>query len=443
MRKKLPVVTVAPRDEAERLADLPAEATVALADVAEAIKEGLMAFCCSAGLAVVSQLMEAELTEKVGPRGRHDPERTATRNGSAPGSVVLGGRSVPVRRPRATKTEGGEVPLDSYAVFSDRDLLTQVAVERMLAGVATRRHALVAEPIGEDLEQVARGDSRSAVSRRFVAATTKKLAELLSADLSGLDAAVLMIDGIMFHECCCVIALLITADGTKIPIGVWEGDTENTTVVKHLLADLVARGLRFEQGLLVVIDGGKALAAGIKRVFGRHAVIQRCVLHKRRDVADYLAPELARRIDRQLAGAFEDPDAARGLKVAQGLATQLEREHPSAAASLREGLDDMFTVRRLGAPDRLARSLSCTNAIESMISTVRLVSSGVKRWRDPAMVRRWVGTGMIEAQRSFRRIKGHTDMAKLVDAIRAEVARRLVEDQGGAVTTAKYDQAAA
>ena len=227
--------------------------------------------------------------------------------------------------------------LDSYGAFNDRDLLSQLAVERMLAGVATRRHALVAEPIGEELEEVARGDSRSAISRRFVAATTEKLAELLAADLSVHDAAVLMIDGIMFHECCCVVALLITADGTKIPVGVWEGDTENTTVVKHLLADLVARGLRFEQGLLVVIDGGKALAAGIKRVFGKHAVVQRCVLHKRRDVADYLAPELARRIDRQLKAAFNDADAARGLKVAKGLAAQLEREHPSAAASLARG----------------------------------------------------------------------------------------------------------
>ena len=155
----------------------------------------------------------------------------------------------------------------------------------MLAGVATRRHALVAEPIGEELEEVARGDSRSAISRRFVAATTEKLAELLASDLSVHDAAVLMIDGIMFHECCCVVALLITTDGTKIPVGVWEGDTENTTVVKHLLADLVERGLRYEAGLLVVIDGGKALAAGIKRVFGSHAVVQRCTLHKRRDVS--------------------------------------------------------------------------------------------------------------------------------------------------------------
>ncbi len=443
MKKKLPVVTVAERDEAARLADLPAEATVALQDLAGAIKDGLMAFCCSAGLAVVAELMEAEITETVGLKGHHDPERVATRNGSAPGSVVLGGRTVPLRRPRATKTEGGEVHLDSYAAFNDRDLLSQLAVERMLAGVATRRHALVAEPIGEALEDVARGDSRSAISRRFVAATKEKLAELLASDLSVHEAAVLMIDGIMFHECCCVVALLITADGTKIPVGVWEGDTENGTVVKHLLADLVARGLRYEPGLLLVIDGGKALAAGIKRVFGKHALVQRCVLHKRRDVADYLAPELARRIDRQLAGAFGDCDPARGLKVATGLAVQLEREHPSAAASLREGLDDMFTVRRLGASDRLARSLSCTNAIESMISTVRLVSSDVKRWRDPAMVRRWVGTGMIEAQRSFRRIKGCRDMKALVDAVRADVSRRVAEEEGAVVASTKYDQSAA
>lgn len=428
-KKKLPVVTVAHRDEAARLETLSAEATVALQDVSQAIKDGLMAFCCSAGLAVVAQLMEAELTSVVGLKGRHDPERAATRNGSAPGSVVLGGRVVPVRRPRATKSEGGEVHLDSYALFSSRDLLSQVAVERMLAGVATRRHDLVAEPIGEELESASRGDSKSAISRRFVAATKEKLTELLSTDLSCHDAAVLMIDGIVFHECCCVLALLITADGTKIPVGVWEGDTENTTVVKHLLADLVARGLRFEQGLLVVIDGAKALAAGVKRVFGKHAVVQRCVLHKRRDVSDHLAPELAKRVDRQLAGAFNDPDWARGSKIAKGLATQLEREYPSAAASLREGLDDMFTVRRLGASDRLARSLSSTNAIESMNSTVRLVSSGVKRWRDPAMVRRWVATGMIEAQRSFRRIKGCKDMKPLVDAVRAEVAQRLIVDE--------------
>jgi putative transposase len=166
-------------------------------------------------------------------------------------------------------------------------------------------------------------------------------------------------------------------------------------------------------------------------------------VHKRRDVADDLAPELAWRIDRQLTDVFNDPDAARGLKVAKGLAAQLEREHPSAPRSLCEGLKDMFSVRRLGASDRLARSLWCTNAIESMISTLRHVSSGLKRWRDPKMVRRWVGTGMIEAQRSFRRIKGCSDMKPLVEAVRAQVTRRLTEEKRSATTPDKYDQAAA
>ncbi|MGH7746035.1 MAG: IS256 family transposase [Candidatus Dormibacteria bacterium] len=438
-------MTVAEREEAARVARLPAEATIALADVAGAIREGLLAFCCSAGLLAVSQIMEEEMTAKVGPKGRHDPDRPATRNGSAPGSVALGGRSVPLRRPRASLTDGGELVLDSYAVFSGTDLLTQLAMERMLAGVATRRHGLVAEPIGTELEERSKGDSRSAVSRRFVSASKAKLAELLGRDLSALDVAALMIDGIVFAQCCCVTALVITTDGTKVPVGVWEGDTENARVVTDLLADLVERGLRYEVGVLVVIDGAKALAAGVKRVFGRHAVTQRCVLHKRRNVGDYLDPITAKTVDSRLAKAFNDADWARGKKVAEGIARQLEAKHPGAAASMREGLEEMFTVRRLGVPDRLARTMSCTNAIESMISVVQSLTRRVKRWRDPKMVRRWAGVGMIEAERSFRRVKGCRDMAILVAAVRSEVAHRLAEDEveKSSVTPKAYAHSAA
>jgi len=203
-----------------------------------------MAFSCDAGLVVIAEMMEAEWTQIAGPMGRHDPDRVAERNGSAPGSVVLGGRTVPVRHPRVVGVDGGgEIGLDSYPVFSATDLLTQVAKERMLAGVATRRHGMVAEPIGAELEQVAWGDSRSALSRRFKAATQAKLAKLLARDLSDIDMAALMIDGIVFAECCCVVSLAITVDGTKIPIGLFDGDTENTVLVRDLLADLVERGL--------------------------------------------------------------------------------------------------------------------------------------------------------------------------------------------------------
>lgn len=437
--KKVPVVKLASRDDAALLEALPAEATIALGDVAGAIREGLLAFSCAAGLLVVQQLMAAEVTAKVGPKGKHDPQRTATRNGSAPGSVVLGGRMVPVRRPRATSTGGGEVTLDSYAVFSSTDLLTRVAVERMLAGVATRRHALVAEPIGAELEAKAKGDSKSAISRRFKTATQTALAELLARDLSELDVAVLMIDGLMFAETCCVAALAITVEGTKVPVGLWDGDSENAVVVTDLLADLVGRGLRYDQGLLVVIDGAKALAAGVKRVFGNRALVQRCVLHKRRNCEGYLPAELAKTTDIKLAKAFNDPDPARGKRIVEGIARQLEAKHPSAAASLREGLEEMFTVRRLGVSDRLARSLSCTNAIESMISVVRTTSGRVKNWKDTTMVRRWVAAGILEAERSFRRIKGCSDMPTLVTSLRAEIARRTAVDNTDPVTPANYD----
>jgi len=415
MTKKLPVMPAETRDEeAARVAALSVQPTFSLAELQGAITEGLMAFSCATGMLVIAEMMEAEQTHLVGPSGKHDACRVAERNGSAPGSVVLGGRTVPVSRPRAVRADGGgEIGLDTYAVFSARDVLTQVALERMLAGVATRRHALVAEPVGTALEAMSRSTSRSAVSRRFKAATEAKLAELLARDLTGLDVAAMMIDGVFFAECCVVVALAITADGTKVPVGLWEGDSENTTVVKDLLADLVGRGLACEEGVLFVLDGSKALAAGVKRVFGDRALIQRCVLHKRRNIDAYLPKPYAERIDAQLAKAFNDVDPRRGLRVATGIAAQLDEHHPSAAASLREGLDDMFTVRRLGASDRLARSLSCTNAVESMISVVDRLCGRVTSWRDPKMTRRWAGVGMLEAERSFRRVKGSKDMPAL------------------------------
>jgi putative transposase len=444
MKKKLPVITLANRDEAARVAGLPGEVTIALADVAAAARDGLMALSCTAGLCVLEAIMQAELTDVAGPKGRHDAGRTVTRNGTAPGSVVLGGRTVAVGRPRAVRTDGsGEVALDSWSLFSSRDLLSQLVVERMLAGVATRRHVLVGEPVGETIEQAARATSKSAVSRRFVAATKAKLADLLARDLSTIDVAVVMIDGVYFAGRCCVVALVITTDGTKIPVGLYDGDTENTVVVTGLLADLVDRGLRFEDGILCVIDGSKALAAGVRKVFGNRALVQRCVLHKRRNVVGHLDDELGATVDRKLGAAFNDTDPSRGLRVAKGIARQLEADHPSAAASLLEGLDDMFTVRRLGVSDRLARSLSCTNAIESMISVIRKTTGRVTKWKDATMVNRWAAAGMLEAERSFRRIKGHGDMQMLVSKVHAEVARRVAEKEGGTVTPTKYDQAVA
>ena len=417
--KKVPVVKITTPHAAADLAGLPLEATVAMADVAAAMREGLLAFSTAAGLVVMQQMLTAELAGIVGDKhAKLGPDRVGNWHGTTKGQVVLGARKISVERPRGRYTGGGEVELDTWATFASEDLLRQVVVERMLAGVATRRHVEVAEPVGDVAGTAV---SRSAVSRRFVAATTDAMAELLACDLSGLETAVLMIDGLNVAGEMVVVALVITADGTKVPVGLRLGDTENTVVVKDLLADLVDRGLRFEHGILAVLDGSKALRKAVAKVFGTKALVQRCTLHKRRNVIGYLPEARRKQIDKRLAGIFANADAEAGLRDARRLAAQLKATHPDAAGSLLEGLEEMFTVARLGITGALRRSLTNTNCIESMISTVRVVTGRVKNWRDGDMKKRWIATGMIEAQRSFRRVKGHTQMANLVTVIGAAV----------------------
>ncbi len=397
--------------------DLPGEVQLALADVASAAREGLLAMSVAAGLAVMRAMFDAEITAACGPRGKHDPDRAATRHGIEKGSVVLGGRRVPVRRPRARTGDGHEVPLATYRLFASEDQLTAVVMERMLAGLATRRHVAAAEPVGQAVQEAASATSRSAVSRRFIAQTKTALGELLARDLSTLDIKVLMIDGEHIAEHCCVVALAITADGTKVPVGLWEGATENKTVARHLLADLVGRGLDATDGLLVVIDGAKALSAAVTAVFGASAAIQRCTVHKRRNVAEHLPEDQRDWVDAKLVRALHNPDAAAGLRDAKALAAALERKHPGAAASLREGLPELFTVARLGITGALAKTLTSSNPIESMISIARTTNRNVTRWRDGQMVLRWTAAGMLNAQRSFRRVKGYKQMPHLVAAL--------------------------
>jgi transposase-like protein len=397
--------------------DLPAEVRLALADIAGAARDGLLAMSVAAGMAVMQAMFDTEITAACGPKGQHDPDRTAVRHGAGKGSVVLGGRRIPVTRPRARTVDGHEVPLAAYRLFAADDLLSRVVLERMLAGVATRRHARASEPVGAAVQETATSTSRSAISRRFVASTRTALAELLSRDLSGLDVKVLMVDGEHLAERCCVVALAITADGTKVPVGLWDGATENKTVVRALLADLVSRGLDATDGLLVVLDGAKALSAAVREVFGAQAVIQRCTLHKRRNVAEHLPEKEQQWVDAKLVRAFGHPDPTQGLRNARHLATLLDKGYPGAAASLREGLEEMFTVARLGIDGRLATTLVTSNPIDSMISIARTTNRNVTCWKDGEMVLRWTAAGMINAERSFRRIKGYKQMPQLVAAL--------------------------
>jgi putative transposase len=287
--KTVPTVRLVEASDAAALPDLPEEIQLAMAEIADVAREGLLAMSVAAGMAVMQAMFEAEIAQACGPKGKHDLDRAAVRHGSGRGSVTLGGRRVAVTRPRARTTDGHEVPLASYAHFAAEDMLSQVVMERMLAGVATRRHTRTAEPVSEQATGGAqKSTSRSAVSRRFVKQTETALAELMARELTGEDIKVLMLDGEHMAERCVVVALGITVDGTKKPVGLWDGSTENKTVVRALLADLAARGLRFDDGLLVVLDGAKALSAAVREVFGDKALIQRCTLHKRRNVADHL-----------------------------------------------------------------------------------------------------------------------------------------------------------
>jgi len=407
-------------DEADAaLAQMPAELAVTLTGIAAACREGLMAVAVEAGLATALAIMAEEAAGLCGVWNARDSERTCVRGGTTETSVVMGGQKLPIRRPRVRAADGsGEVPLGSFGVFAQGDLLNATVIERMLTGVATRSFERVADPIGAEARAKARSTSKSTVSRRFVTGTKRALGELVARDLSGLSPAVLMVDGADFGGAMCVVALVVTADGTKVPVGLRLGDTENATVVKALLADLVDRGLDPSGGLLVVIDGAKALASTVRSVFGDLALIQRCQIHKRRNVGDHLPKTERESVDARLRGAFADPDPDAGLRKATALAAELERTRPDAAGSLREGLEDMFTVRRLGIDGTLARTLVCTNMIESMISIARTTTRNVKRWRDDGdMRRRWCAAGLLEAERKFRRVRGHAQMPHLVAAL--------------------------
>ncbi len=399
---------------------VPDAVSVAMSELTGAMREGLLALAVGAGLQVMQVLMDESVTGLCGPKGAHDPDRRAVRHGREAGSVVLGGRQVRVRRPRVrTVDKTAEVAVPAYELFSSTELLGELALERMMAKLSTRRYEAGLEPVGSAVEASASGTSRSAVSRRFVAMTERALDELMRADLSELDLVALMIDGVHFAEHLCVVALGITIDGTKIPLGVVEGSTENATVVKALLTDLAERGLDMSRPILVVIDGAKALATAVREIFDR-PVVQRCQLHKIRNVERHLPKTLATTVTKKMRAAYRDQDALHAEATLEALARSLDKAHPGAAGSLREGLGETLTVNRLGVPPTLARTLRSSNAIESMIEICRDHSANVKRWRDGQMALRWCAAGMTEAATQFRRVNGHLHLA----ALRVELDRK-------------------
>ena len=396
---------------------LPERVQEALGELVGAAKEGLLALSVGVGLGVLSELMEEEVDDVVGLKGRWDPDRAAVRHGHEGGEVTLGGRRVEVRRPRARTADGeSEVALAIYQHFADRDPLRRVVLERMLAGVSTRRYRRTQEPVGTEVETRARSTSKSAVSRSFVERTREALGELMSRQLGDLRLAVMMLDGLELKGRMMIVALGISTEGVKIPLGLWEGSTENATVATALLSDLVERGLDPEQGMLFVIDGSKALRKAVRTVFG-DVPVQRCLWHKERNVLGHLAERDRPPVKARLRRAWRETDYDRALEQLTRLADDLERTHPGAAGSLREGMPETLTVTRLGIKGKLRRTLESTNPCESMIDTVRTTQRNVKHWSSGEMGLRWTAAGMLEAERQFRKVIGYTQLPQLALAI--------------------------
>jgi len=397
---------------------LPAEIQEALGELVGAAREGLLALSVGVGLRVVHELMEAEVSEVVGPKGNWNRERTAKRHGHEDGSMTLGGRRVPVSRPRVRSADGGrELPVVTYEYFADRDPLSRAVMDRMLAGVSTRKFARVGEPVGEQVQQTASATGKSTVSEVFIEKTRTALGELMTRRLDDVRLAVMMLDGLEIAGRVHVVALGITTEGVKVPLGLWEGSTENATLARTLLADLVERGLDPGQAILFVLDGGKALRRAIKDVFGEHALVHRCHRHKERNVCDLLPERDRPKVLARIRGAWALTDPVKAQQQLEVLAGELECSWPDAGASLREGLSETLTLIRLGVTGNLSKTLCSTNPIESMIEIVRHTQRNVKRWQDGDMRKRWSAAGMLQAEQQFRRIVGYSDLAKLVRAI--------------------------
>jgi putative transposase len=389
---------------------------LSLVDLLVDTRTELLELAVRSGLEVLETMLEEDRTAICGPRYGHDADRAASRAGTVASEVVLGGRKVAIRRPRV-RADGREVALPTFRTMANEDPLNRRVVEQMLVGVATRGYARSLEPVPARI--TSRGTSKSAVSRRFVAKTSAQLAAWQSAPLETLDLVALLIDGVHVGDHCLIVALGIAADGQKHALGLWDGSTENATVCQGLLANLQSRGLRTDRSILVILDGSTALRKAVRATFGDAALVQRCQVHKTRNVLEYLSDRERPWAQAILRRAYQASDVKTAQRLLLDLARRLETEYPSAAESVREGLDETLTVLILKLSSRLRRSLATTNAAESLLSRTRHVKRNVKRWRSGQMVLRWTAAAILEAVKGFRRLKGHKDMSKLLAGLRA------------------------
>ena len=391
------------------------------------VRHAFLGLCIDAGQRVLAAMMEQDRVALCGAKGVPDAARRAVRGGTTCSRVVLGGQRIEVKRPRARAPDAGELHLPTFTWAASADPLNAATMTAIAAGVSTRRYASTLEPLAPAHE--ASATSKSAVSRRFVALSQEQLDEWLRRPLGDLDLAVVMIDGIYFHERVILLALGIDARGDKHILGLREGSTEATRVVRALLSDLIERGLDAQRMRLWVIDGGKALRRAIVECFGATALIQRCQEHKRRNVIEHLPQELHAGANRALRDAWSGTKAALAKKQLLRLVASLQAQHPGAAASLKEGLEETLTVQALGLTGALCRTLRTTNPIENLNGSIARYTRNVKRWKDGSMTLRWVASALSDAAGRFRKLKGHSAMKTLLDALEMRAPVEAVDDQ--------------
>jgi putative transposase len=377
------------------------------------LQQSVNDFATEVGLRVARLLLEDEVEQRCGPRYERAAERTMTRYGRQAGVVVIAGQKVPIERPRVRYTQRcGEVDLENYGRLQSPEAMPEAVLKRLVRGVSCRDYEGVV-----DLAREGFGVKKSSVSRSFVKASAKEVRQLAERRFEGERFPVIYIDGTPYAGESMIAALGITEDGQKRLLGLRQGATENAAVCTALLEDLCGRGLDTSSPVLLVLDGAKALHAAVKRVWGRNALIQRCQLHKKRNVQQHLPQKHWAELSRQLNAAYHATDYDQALKGLKTTARWLDRLNPDAAASLREGMEETLTVVRLGVPELLRRTLATTNPIESAFSVAENVTRRVKRWRDGDMRKRWCTAGLLRAESRFRRVKGHRHMPQLLKAL--------------------------
>ena len=385
----------------------------------QGVESSFECFCLTAGVGALERMLSEDAEQLAGAPHSRSEGRVGHRWGLTKGKIGFHGGRVTVHRPRVRSYEGQEVQLPTWTAAQAEDWLGRWAMNLMLINVSTRKfRRAVRLPEGDLPIAVGDGTSKSAASRRFVALSAERLAEWMRSDLSKLDLLVIQIDGLHIGDDLVLVAALgIDSEGHKHPLGLIEGATENAAVVQALIDNLIERGLDPKVCRLFIIDGAKALSKVIRRTFGAHTPIQRCQLHKARNVIERLPKPVRASVRQALRQAWELDDAAKAERLLRNLARRFEHEAPAVASSILEGLDEMLTVNRLDLPAKLRRSLACTNSIENMMGTVRRVCRNVKRWRNAAMVLRWTAAAMMEAAKGFRRLKAYKHLPALKAAL--------------------------